>query len=240
MLPNLLPQQHGVASAASAYIPGTELPDAVPSPTPDQVSHLPPPAPLAAACSACPAPGGGIRSRAAPLRSAHVRCATTWQLSKVISPCPAMACRKRASVRVWAAGQHKLCCCSAAAELPSRASILSNAAARGYNYYSCNSRWPHSTQPIPTNDQAWHYSGTKRSKPRRQITRMKARLLQHLLQRLLLPPCPWQATAQVQRGPQLHHCSCLLHHKVVSEKLKIQLTATARCTTWHHRTNLAT
>ena len=76
MLPNLLPQQHGVvsaASAASAYIPGTELPDAVPSPTPDQVSHLPPPAPLAAACSACPAPGGGIRSRAAPLRSRSLR-----------------------------------------------------------------------------------------------------------------------------------------------------------------------
>ena len=39
VLPNLLPPQHG---AASAYIPGIELPDELPSPTPDQVSHLPP------------------------------------------------------------------------------------------------------------------------------------------------------------------------------------------------------
>ena len=35
----VLPPQHG---AASAYIPGIELPDELPTPTPDQVSHLPP------------------------------------------------------------------------------------------------------------------------------------------------------------------------------------------------------
>ena len=66
VLPNLLPPQHG---AASAYIPGIELPDELPIPTPDQVSHLPP-ATAGAACSAT-----GLAFAAAPLRSAHVRCA---------------------------------------------------------------------------------------------------------------------------------------------------------------------
>ena len=71
-MPNLLPPQHG---AASAYIPGIELPDELPIPTPDQVSHLPP-ATAGAACSAT-----GLAFAAAPLRSRSLRC-TTWQLSK--------------------------------------------------------------------------------------------------------------------------------------------------------------
>ena len=62
VLPTLLPPQHG---AASAYIPGIELPDELPSPTPDQVSYLPP-----ATCHRrrrLLGNGVGIPSRAAPL-----------------------------------------------------------------------------------------------------------------------------------------------------------------------------
>ena len=62
VLPNLLPPRHG---AASAYIPGIELPDELPSPTPDQVSYLPP-----ATCHRrrrLLGNGVGVRSRAAPL-----------------------------------------------------------------------------------------------------------------------------------------------------------------------------
>ena len=61
VLPNLLPPQHG---AASAYIPGIELPDELPSPTPDQVSYLPP----ATADAACLARGWHSQPRrSAPL-----------------------------------------------------------------------------------------------------------------------------------------------------------------------------
>ena len=76
VLPNLLPPQHG---AASAYIPGIELPDELPIPTPDQVSHLPPA--TRHRRRRLLGNGVGIRSRAAPLRSRSLRC-TTWQLSK--------------------------------------------------------------------------------------------------------------------------------------------------------------
>ena len=90
VLPNLLPPQHG---AASAYIPGIELPDELPSPTPDQVSYLPP----ATAGAACLARGW----HSLPLRSRSPRC-TTWQLSKAVPS----VCQDTARVRC---GRRRAC-----------------------------------------------------------------------------------------------------------------------------------
>ena len=73
-MPNLLPPQHG---AASAYIPGIELPDELPTPAPDQVSHLPP-ATAGAACLAT-----GLAFAAAPRRSAPLTFAALHNVAAV-------------------------------------------------------------------------------------------------------------------------------------------------------------
>jgi len=79
VLPNLLPPQHGAASAASSYVPNIELPDELPSPAPDQVSHLPP-----ATCHRRRRLlAKGVAFAAAPLRSAPFTFAALHNVAAV-------------------------------------------------------------------------------------------------------------------------------------------------------------